>query len=200
VAVLGHGLDRIYPYAHHDTAQKIIDHGGLLSEFTAGCKPERQNFPMRNRIIAGLSDVVVVVEAARKGGALITAEIANSYNRDVCAFPGAIDHPYSAGCNYLIKTNQAQLIRNAKDLCELMNWDFENTTTTRLPQLQLLLDTLSVEEQKIVSYLRTSGEGNIDDIAIHCQWTQSKLAITLLEMELKGILSVKPGKVFKLAT
>ena len=122
IGVVAHGLDRIYPPMHRDIAEQMLHAGGLLTEFPSGTNPDRMNFPMRNRIIAGLADVTIVVEAGIKGGALITAEIANGYNRDVCAFPGAVNQPYSEGCNYLIKTNRAHLIRNADDLLYLMNW------------------------------------------------------------------------------
>ena len=130
IGVLGHGLDRIYPSAHRKLASRMLKNGGLLTEFPTGTNPESQNFPMRNRIIAGLADVTVVIEASQKSDALITAEIANSYNRDVCAFPGAIDQRYSAGCNYLIKTHRAHLIRHAADLAYLMNWNKEVIGTT----------------------------------------------------------------------
>lgn len=197
VAVLGHGLDRIYPAAHRETASKLIEQGGLLTEFPSGTNPDRQNFPMRNRIIAGLSDVTVVVEAASKGGALITAEIANTYNRDVCAFPGGIDQEYSAGCNYLIKTNRAHLIRHADDLCYLMNWYKEETNKTS-KQLSLLPESLSKDQTKIFNYLKEQEQATIDEISMHCDWPQSKLAIILLEMEMRGYLLSLPGKVFKL--
>ena len=130
IGVLGHGLDRIYPSAHRELASRMLKNGGLLTEFPTGTNPESQNFPMRNRIIAGLADVTVVIEASQKSDALITAEIANTYNRDVCAFPGAIDQRYSAGCNYLIKTHRAHLIRHAADLAHLMNWNKEVIGTT----------------------------------------------------------------------
>lgn len=130
IGVLGHGLDRIYPSAHRKLASRMLKNGGLLTEFPTGTNPESQNFPMRNRIIAGLADVTVVIEASQKSDALITAEIANTYNRDVCAFPGAIDQRYSAGCNYLIKTHRAHLIRHAADLAYLMNWNKEVIGTT----------------------------------------------------------------------
>ncbi|MCI0922514.1 DNA-processing protein DprA [Sphingobacterium rhinopitheci] len=197
VAVLGHGLDQIYPSAHREIALRMLENGGLLTEFPSGTNPERAHFPMRNRIIAGLADVTVVIEAAQKGGALITAEIANSYNRDVCAFPGAIDQEYSAGCNYLIKTNRAHLIRHADDLCYLMNWDttksVKNTT-----QLNLLQSELSKDETKIYLYIKEKEHASIDDIVLFCDWPQSKLAVTLLEMEMKGILLSLPGKIYRL--
>lgn len=197
IAVLGHGLDRIYPAAHREIASKILMQGGLLTEFASGTNPERQNFPMRNRIIAGLSDVTVVVEAAQKGGALITAEIANSYNRDVCAFPGAIDQEYSAGCNYLIKTNRAHLIRNAKDLCYLMNWDTTEKNSIN-KQLTLIHDDLPKDELKVYHYILEKKQASIDDISLYCDWPQSKLAIILLEMEMKGLLIALPGKIYRI--
>lgn len=197
IAVLGHGLDRIYPTAHRDIASKMLNNGGLLTEFPSGTNPDRQNFPMRNRIIAGLSDVTIVIEAAQRGGALITAEIANSYNRDVCAFPGGVDQEYSAGCNYLIKTNRAHLIRNAQDLCYLMNWEVqENTNSPK--QLSLLVDNISKDETKVYNYIKEKDQASIDDISLFCDWPQSKLAIILLEMEMKNILISLPGKIYRL--
>lgn len=198
LGILGHGLDRIYPATHREIASKMLEKGGLLTEFPSGTNPDRQNFPMRNRIIAGLSDVTIVVEAAMKGGALITAEIANSYNRDVCAFPGSIEQEYSAGCNYLIKTNRAHLIRNAEDLCYLMNWEASPVKAEK--QLVSAPQDLSRDEVKVYNFLTEQEleQATIDQIAVHCDWSQSKLAIILLEMELKGNLLSLPGKVFKL--
>ncbi|RYG08220.1 MAG: DNA-protecting protein DprA, partial [Chitinophagaceae bacterium] len=125
VGVLGHGLDRIYPAVHRELAAKMIKNGGLLTEFLPGSNPDRENFPKRNRIIAGMADVTVVIEASIKGGALITAEIANSYNRDVYAFPGRVSDEFSEGCNFLIKTNRAGLINHPKDLIYYLGWDDE---------------------------------------------------------------------------
>jgi DNA processing protein len=197
IGILGHGLDRVYPSAHRDVAQQMLEMGGLMTEFTSGTIPDRVNFPMRNRIIAGLSDVTIVVEAAIKGGALITAEIANMYNRDVCAFPGSLDQEYSAGCNYLIKTNRAHLIRHIDDLCYLMNWDpIEQHTSSK--QLSLLPPELTNDETRVHTLLHQTEQATIDEIAIYCDWPQSKLAIILLEMEMKGIILSLPGKVFKL--
>ena len=197
IGILGHGLDRIYPAAHRELASRMLDNGGLLTEFPSGTNPDRQNFPMRNRIIAGLSDVTIVIEAALKGGALITAEIANTYNRDVCAFPGGIDQEYSAGCNYLIKTNRANLIRNADDLSYLMNWDKEDKKLTA-KQLNLIPSDMSKDEKKVYDYIKEKEQAAIDDIALYCDWPQSKLAIILLEMEMKTMLISLPGKIYKL--
>ncbi|MHC8948209.1 DNA-processing protein DprA [Sphingobacterium hungaricum] len=197
VAVLAHGLDRIYPTSHREIAEKMLENGGLLTEYPSETNPDKTNFPARNRIIAGLSDVVVVVEAASRGGALITAEIANSYNRDVCSFPGGIDQEYSAGCNYLIKTNRAHLIRNANDLCYLMNWSTEQKKPAS-KQLSLLPPELSKDETVVYTYLAENEHATIDEIALFCDWPQSKLAIILLELEMNNIILSLPGKVYKL--
>jgi len=122
IGVLGHGLDRIYPYNHKSLSDQMIENGGILAEFPSGTLPDRTNFPMRNRIVAGLSDVTVVVESHMAGGALITAHMASGYNREVAAFPGRVNDSRSAGCNEIIRTNIAAMITNAKDLAELMNW------------------------------------------------------------------------------
>lgn len=198
IGILGHGLDRIYPAAHRDLASRMLENGGLLTEFPSETNPDRQNFPMRNRIIAGMADVTIVIEAAIKGGALITAEIANSYNRDVCAFPGSIEQEFSAGCNYLIKTNRAHLIRNADDLSYLMNWDA--AVQKKEKQLSLIPHNLSRDEEKIYSFLsdQENEQATIDKLANYCDWPQSKLAILLLEMEINGSLISLPGKIFKL--
>ena len=189
IGILGHGLDRIYPATHREFATRMLEKGGLLTEFPSGTNPDSQNFPMRNLIIAGLADVTIVIEAALKGGALITAEIANTYNRDVCAFPGGIDQEYSAGCNYLIKTNRANLIRNAEDLSYLMNWDKEDKKTTA-KQIKLILKDMTKDEKKVYNYIKENDQASIDNIALHCDWPQSKLAIVLLEMEMKSYLSL----------
>ena len=195
VGVLGHGLDRIYPAAHREIATKMLHCGGLLTEFPSGTKPDRQNFPMRNRIIAGLADVTIVVEAAAKGGALITAELANSYCRDVCAFPGSIDREFSAGSNYLIKTHRAHLITGAKDLEYLMNW--EPMTTTKQPQQLQLPVSLDAAQQRIYDTIHTAGQLSIDELVRTLQWPQSKLAVTLLELEMNGVIIALPGKIYK---
>src|SRR5690606_11607794 len=197
IGVLGHGLDRIYPAANRTMAAEMLEEGGLLTEFSSGTKPDRPNFPMRNRIIAGLADVVVVVEAAARGGALITAEIANTYNPDVCAFPGQLNQEFSAGCNYLIKTHRAQLITGIKDLDYLMNWEVVSKPETPLnPPLPAVLNT---SEQQAYDAIREAGQLAIDALALRLQWLPSKLAITLLEMELKGVIAALPGKVYRIS-
>jgi DNA processing protein len=196
VGVLGHGLDRIYPKMHQGVAQKMVLNGGLLTEFPLYTMPEKENFPKRNRIIAGIADVVVVVEASIKGGALITAEIANSYNRDVYAFPGRTNDAYSEGCNFIIKTNRAGLINHPKDLIYYLGWDDTIKKPVQKLQAGLLLD-LNPDEQKIVTVLQVH-ELAVDELAIRSGLPQSKLAMVLLTLEMRGIIVSLPGKMYRL--
>lgn len=196
VGVLGHGLDRLYPQVHKAVAQKMVLNGGLLSEFPILTNPDRQNFPQRNRIIAGLADVTVVIEASIKGGALITAEIANSYNKDVYAFPGRTNDAYSEGCNFLIKTNRAGLINHPKDLIYYLGWDEEIPKKKTEVQATLQL-SLTTNEQKVVDALQ-NGQLSIDELALATQMQQSKLAIVILTLEMQGIIVSLPGKIYKL--
>lgn len=196
VGVLGHGLDRIYPAAHKELTVKMVHNGGLLTEFLPGTNPDRENFPKRNRIIAGIADVTVVVEASLKGGALITAEIANSYNKDVYAFPGRTTDEFSEGCNFLIKTNRAALINTAKDLIYYLGWDDEVVKKVAI-QAQLPLN-LTKDEQQIATILKDNPLG-IDDLCLKINWQQSKIAIVLLTLEMQGVIISLPGKIYKLA-
>lgn len=198
IGILGHGLDRIYPAAHRELAAKMLKNGGLLTEFLPGTSPERENFPKRNRIIAGMADVTIVVEASIKGGALITAEIANSYNRDVYAFPGRVNDEFSEGCNFLIKTNRAGLINHPRDLIYYLGWDVEEQPSKKeVVQVQLPLNLN--KDERIVCEAILSSALAIDDLAIKTNITQSKLAIILLTLEMKGIIVALPGKLYKLA-
>lgn len=197
VGVLGHGLDRLYPQIHKPVSQKMVLNGGLLSEFPTLTNPDRQNFPQRNRIIAGIADATIVVEASIKGGALITAEIANSYNKDVYAFPGRTNDAFSEGCNFLIKTNRAGLINNANDLIYYLGWDDEVKEKKKQAQTTLQLN-LTANEQKVVDALQ-SGQLSIDELCISLAIQQSKLAIVILTLEMQGIIVSMPGKVYKLA-
>ena len=196
VGVLGHGLDRLYPQIHKPVSQKMVLNGGLLSEFPTLTNPDRQNFPQRNRIIAGIADATIVVEASIKGGALITAEIANSYNKDVYAFPGRTNDAFSEGCNFLIKTNRAGLINNANDLIYYLGWDDEVKEKKKQAQTTLQLN-LTANEQKVVDALQ-SGQLSIDELCISLAIQQSKLAIVILTLEMQGIIVSLPGKVYKL--
>ena len=196
IGVLGHGLDRIYPYANRALAEKMTESGGLLCEYMSNTMPDRENFPMRNRIIAGISDAVIVVEAGASGGALITAEIANSYNRDVFAVPGRLGDPHSEGCNKLIKINKAALIQSAKDISYLLNWNDENDKKKSV-QRQLFLD-LSPDEELIVNTLREKGDMEVDTLLLETQLMPAKAASVLLNLEFEGVIRCLPGKVYRL--
>ncbi len=198
VGVMAHGLDRIYPSQHRSLAERMVASGGLITEFLSGTVPDRENFPKRNRIIAGLADVTIVVEANIKGGALITADLANTYNRDVFAYPGRITDEYSSGCNHLIKTNRANLITKVADLEYILGWTESHHSPRANPQLRLAID-LSDDERIITNILSAHGNLIVDELAILTGFPQSKLAFNILAMEMKGILVGLPGKVYKLA-
>jgi DNA processing protein len=196
VAVMGSGMDVVYPAAHRETARKMEALGGVITENPFGTKPDAHNFPARNRIIAGLCDALVVVEAAEKGGALITADIANSYNKDVFAFPGNIGQSYSEGCNNLIKSNNAYLITSCKDLEFLMNWDLTSPTKPHLPNLE----EFEPNEQAVIqTLLQNNHQLMIDELSWRCGLSVGQLASVLLGLEFKGKVVSLPGKIFKLA-
>jgi DNA processing protein len=198
IGVIGHGLDRIYPAAHRATAVKMIQDGALLTEYLSQTNPDRPNFVQRNRIIAGLCDAIVVVESAARGGALITAEIANDYNRDVFAFPGRVADEWSAGCNALIKNNKASLIESADDILRFMNWENQESGSISTVQTTLFLD-LSDEEQQIVSLMRQHSEGvQLNELAIQLEKPISKISSMLLEMEFKGVVKCLPGNLYRI--
>jgi DNA processing protein len=194
VGVLAHGLDRIYPAVHRNMAQKMLERGGLVTDYISETNPDRENFPKRNRIIAGLSDATIVVEAAKKGGALITADIANSYNRDVFAVPGKISDVYSEGCNHFIKTNKAALIQSAEDIKYLLGWDTKKPKNTSL-QRKLFVN-LSPDENAIIKLLEENTHMSVDGICIELQTTTSLVAAALLNLEFEGIVKILPGKIY----
>lgn len=197
IAVLGNGLDIIYPYTHKSVAAKIVDSGTLLTEYLSGTNPERRNFVQRNRIIAGLSDVLVVVETKKKGGSLITAHCANDYNRDVFAFPGRITDEYAAGCNELIKTNQAALIENAADILRFMSWDNE-PSKPKIERQSILFADLTDDEQKILHVLRAASDGlQTNEIALKIAKPVSATSALLLTMEFGGWVKLLPGNLYK---
>ncbi|MCB0536838.1 MAG: DNA-processing protein DprA [Bacteroidetes bacterium] len=192
VAVLGHSLNTIYPSLHKNLAEDIVkNNGALLSEYPSFEPMHPSNFPMRNRIVAGMSDAVIVVESAVKGGAIITANIANSYNRDVFALPGRYKDKYSAGCNFLIKTNKSHLIENANDLLNIMGWQ-TNVKKPKQIQRQLAID-LSEDEQKVIATLKDTDGLEVDLLMVKTNINGSMLAAILLELELKGIIYSLPG-------
>ncbi|MCF6357118.1 MAG: DNA-processing protein DprA [Draconibacterium sp.] len=195
VGVVGHGLDRLYPSLHKETAKKMIANGGLVSDFVSGSKIDPSNFIRRNRIIAGLADATIVVESAIKGGALVTADIASSYNRDVFAFPGRAGDAYSKGCNQLIRNSGATLIDGIDDLEYFMGW--ENNPTKKNIQASLFVE-LNEQEQQIVDLLRKDGELLIDQISAEMGLPASRVSTILLNLEFKNVLAVLPGQVYKL--
>ncbi len=196
LGVMGSGIDIMYPAAHSETAKKMLSNGGLLTENPFGTNPDAHNFPARNRIIAGLADALVVVEAAEKGGALITAEIANSYNKDVFAFPGNIGQSYSHGCNNLIKSNKAHLLTSVKDLEYIMNW---NVDAIPKKKEAFILDTFEPSEQTVLRILlENNNQLMIDELSWRSELPISQLASVLLGLEFKNVLSTLPGKIYKL--
>ncbi|MDD3876483.1 MAG: DNA-processing protein DprA [Bacteroidales bacterium] len=197
VGVLGHGLDTIYPAANRTLAVKMLNQGGLLTEYLSGTIPDKENFPKRNRIIAGMSDAVVVVEAAHRGGALITAEIGLSYNRDVMAVPGLVTSNYSKGCNRLIKQNKAALVESADDIIYTLGW--ENLKKTK-PTQKALFQELSKEESVIVNILKEQTSTFIDEITFKSMLPVSRVATILLELEFKGMVNTLPGKRYTLVS
>jgi DNA processing protein len=198
IAVLGHGLDKIYPFANRQIALEMIGNGGLLTEFWQGTKPDRQNFPQRNRIVSGMADAVVVIESGEKGGSLITADIANSYNRDVFAYPGRATDSGSKGCNDLIRNHLAQLITCGQHLMEQMSW---NPSSKKASVMQTsLFAELTEDERQICELIRSSSPIPIDLLHGMSGLRSSQLASVLLSLELKGIVQALPGKSYALSS
>ncbi len=195
IAVLGHGLDNLYPSIHKPVADKISSNGALVSDFTSEAKFLRTNFVRRNRIIAGLSDATIVVESAVKGGALITADIANSYNRDVFAFPGRVSDKYSVGCNKLIKSNKAGLIESIADIEYILGWE-QNLPKNNI-QTKLFVE-FSEDEKIILSALKDSNPVTIDIICLKVNMPSSKVSPVLLSLEFQGVVASLPGKAYKI--
>ncbi len=195
VAVLGHGLKTIYPEVHNYYAGEIIKNGALVTEFTSNTDPDRKYFVRRNRIIAGLADVTIVIESGEKGGALITAELANSYNREVFAVPGRVKDTYSKGCNQLIKNNKAMLLESADDLIEQLNWQ-KIEHKPKIIQSSLFTD-LNDEENKILNVIRNNGEIPIDFISLESGIPIHKVSSALLNLEFAGLIKCLPGKRYK---
>ena len=195
VGVMGTGMASIYPHEHKRLADKMVQDGGILSEYTHESIPSRQHFPMRNRIIAGMVDALVVVESKKKGGSMISALIANEYNKNVFAFPGRSTDEQSAGCNALIKNHQAQLIDGAQDLVDIMRW--EQLDASKEIQKQMFVD-LNAEEQSLVTLLKESEEVSIDKITYELKKPSSEIASLLLTLEFKGMVKTLPGKRYAL--
>ena len=195
IGVLAHGLDMIYPSAHRPVAKQMLSDGGLVTEFMSRTAPLGPNFVRRNRIIAGLSDAVVVVESAAKSGSLITAEIAGSYNRDCFAFPGSVGDPYSVGCNELIRDNRASLITSAFDMVNALNW---NDRKKGAPIQKELFPDLSEEEERVYSRIRLKAQGvHISTLMTELNIPYPHLSTILFSLEMKGLIIQAPGSLCK---
>lgn len=198
IGVLGHGLDKIYPAEHTNLAKDMIkNNGGLLTEFRSKTKPDKHNFPSRNRIVAGMSDAIIIIETDIKGGSMITAELANGYNKDVFAFPGKVTDIKSAGCNYLIKTNKAMLLTDAQELIEIMGW--EDVKKTNWKKQKELFIELSADEKIIIGILKEKDTVSIDEINLQSGLSSSAVAAGILNLELQNVILSLPGKLYQLA-
>jgi DNA processing protein len=198
VGVLAHGLDQIYPSEHSGLAKDMIKHsGGLLTEFGSKSKPDKHNFPIRNRIVAGMSDATIVIETGIKGGSMITAELANGYNKDVFALPGRTNDTKSAGCNYLIKSNKAILLTDASELIAVMGWEEQSRKSVVRSQKEIFIE-LSKDEKIIVAILNEKETVHIDEINLKSGLSSSAVAGAMLNLELQGIIFSKPGKIYSL--
>ena len=195
VGVLAHGLDILYPHLHRNTAREMIENGGLLSDFISKTNPDKQNFIKRNRIVAGIADCTVVVESASKGGALITVSIAESYNRDVFAYPGKVTDSYSLGCNNLIKERRAALITCAEDLFREMCWDKEEKKKTI--QKSIFID-FSEDEQMIVDVIKQADKIQLNQLSYKVDFPISKLSSLLFGLEMKGVVQCLPGGIYRI--
>ncbi|HMN04720.1 MAG TPA: DNA-processing protein DprA [Flavobacteriales bacterium] len=196
IGCVAHGLDRLYPAEHAATAKEMQEHGALVTELPSGSAFAPGNFPARNRVIAGLSDCTIVVESGPKGGSLITADIANSYDREVMAFPGRPTDPRSIGCNRLIQRNQAHLVTGPQDVLKLMEWHAE-ARKKQVVQPSLFTD-LMPEEQTLVDLIREQGKIDIDTLCFRSKMPQHKAAGLLLNLEFNGVVRSLPGKVYAL--
>lgn len=198
IGVLAHGLDRIYPSSHRQTAKEMIEHGGVLTEFPSNTDPDRFNFVRRNRIVAGMADAVIVVESDEKGGSLITAEIANSYCKDVFAVPGRIGDKYSRGCNKLIASHKADLFQSTEYFLDQMGWDRGSQKGKRKSIQKELFIELSDEEQQIVNKLTDKKTLHIDQLTLELNVPSYQLFTTLLDLEMKGVIRNLPGNLYTL--
>ena len=195
IGCLAHGLNQIYPKQHARFAREIELNGGFFTEFWSCSHPERENFLKRNRVIAGLSEATVVVESAEKGGSLVTADIALSYNRDVFAVPGRTEDKFSLGCNNLIKQQKAHLLSSAADLIYMLNWEVAEPALQ--PTQKQLFVAMDKTEKMVYDYLQKEGKQLLDSIALACSMPIYRTSSTLLNMEMKGVIRPLPGKLFE---
>ena len=194
IGILGTGIDSIYPSTNNKLAEAVIKNGALLSEFQLGTKPDRENFPQRNRIIAAMSDVIVVIQSAIKGGSIITAEYANNYNKDVFAIPGKVTDEMSMGCNHLIKTHKAHLCTSAKDIAYIMRWDQRSA-----PKQMELYPDLNDKEESLFKLIKDKKEIGMESLLYISTFSISELSSLLLNLEFKGLVKSLPGKKYILA-
>lgn len=194
IGVLAHGLNQIYPKSHKKYMARMEENGGFITEFWSDSNPDKEKFVRRNRIVAGMTEATIVIESADRGGSLITANMANEYNRDVFAVPGRVTDKYSQGCNSLIKTQKANVLTNAADLIYMLNWDIKEKPKNIQKQLFVELEP---EEQKVYDFLQLNGKELLDSIAIQCDFPIFKMSSILINMELKGVIRPLPGKLFE---
>src|SRR5690554_2237661 len=194
IGVLAHGLDSVYPNSHTRHANQMAEKGALLSEFGIGTIPDRENFPKRNRIVAGMTDATIVVESGVSGGSIITANLAAGYYRDVFAIPGRVHDSRSEGCNRLIKSNKAALLESAKDLEYIMGW--AKSEAVKPVQTKIFID-LQPNEEKLLDFLREKGKTQIDEISLSTELPMSAVMVNLLTLELNGLVRSLPGKVYE---
>ena len=198
IGVLAHGLDQIYPLQHAGLAKEMAKNsGGILTEFRSNTKPDKHNFPIRNRIVAGMSDATIVIETGLKGGSIITAELANGYNKDVFAVPGKVTDSKSAGCNHLIKSNKAVLLTDAADLIAYMGWEEKTKKQSHKPQKELFIE-LTADEKTVVDILKEKESIHIDELNIKSGLTSSAVAAVILNLELQNVITSLPGKLYRL--
>ena len=195
VGVLGHGLDTIYPSQHKTLAKEMLQHGGLLTEFRKESKPDKHNFPKRNRIVAGMADATIVIETASKGGSMITAELAHNYNRDLFAVPGKITDTKSSGCLQLIRQNKAMLLTGAEQLLETMGWQEKKKI---IPKQKELFIELTADEKMIVNLLSETEAIHIDVLFLKSGLSSSCVAAAILNLEIQGVICGLPGKMYRL--
>ncbi len=191
VGVLGHGLQMIYPYNNEGLAKEMLQSGGILTEYTSDQGPDREHFPARNKIVAALSDALLVIESAEKGGSLITARFANSYSKKVFAIPGRKNDPMSAGCNALIKNKQADLVESAADIARILNWNTQSKVAHIQTKLFIELDD---REKEIIGIIKKLDTPSLDRLCYETKILNSEMASLLLNLEFKGVIKSLPGK------
>ena len=195
IGVLAHGFEEVYPKSHKKYVSELKKNGGFITDFWHKDELQRENFLKRNRIIAGISEATIIIESAEKGGSLVTADIANSYDRDVYAVPGRTTDVYSKGCNNLIKDNKAAILTSAKDLAELLNWELESYQTAPI-QKQLFIELTEIE-QLVYTFLLENGKELLDLISLNCKLPINQTSTTLFNLEMKGVVKPLPGKLFE---